>query len=856
MKKITYILCSLTVLLTLLISCERDYPTPIDIFEEEELTNPFQLPTQQVSNSNELFVNTDRIRQSGDDYHVKGTIFASSQSGTIPVTSGDFLIEFNQSASKEASMSINGYGTFEFPKVGIMEYFDPEVAQGSNIYYNTGSFFKNQSGKDAYPIRDELYYFHYEKDLSNSTKSTNDSTRTRKLKKSKFKFREFFMDVSDPQVYILGDYITPTNTYKDLWMGFSANNLFEFEPYSYSERLEEVVGGLGFVPQNGNFYLAGKVPIQKYPLRIDGAATINTGFGDGGELNFFEHGIESGQFQMGCNGDLYFDDQLIKILKKEYKLAQATIQASFSSEGADLKMAGEYNANYLEDILGDASKYLTSVNNEGRMYVHITDNLDDFLLYVEQKFELNTFNAGDLPCIEGVLKCTNEKFEIHGKLDLPYDIGMVDVVGTIESNGDFKLEGSTEVQLQLTDDLSFNSKIDLMISQEGIGIKGTMNLPYGMGDIDVEGSLTTSGLLLQGSINSNITVTDGFSLPIQLQAVFDSNKGAAFSGSAVLPYGVASIDVEGEMYSDHILLEGNFTGNLEFMDAGILSTHFGAKILVSSTISECGVFLNGGMTLPLDFGSLEVSGEISANDLRLEGAFHGKIPFNDLLSVDLSVVSSVKDGITIQGSAGVSCIATASATVYGRISKDDVFFSGNFAAGADIDVCGVKVDAGANLSIAAGLSYGVELDGGVVFPFGLGNANLNARLQSNGVLSASGEFTSGIRIRDVTLPAANLRFSGSTNTGLTVSGGVDVGFGIGLINLASGSIHSSGFRFKGGDRLTMDFGLGDVSFGCEVEISNNNLSFDFTVVSAEVDWSNHSIKVCIDLIIEEACLKI
>lgn len=847
MKNKILICLSILAIIVLFFSCDRDYTEPIDIFEEEELTDPFQIPNEHLSNSNKLFVNGDRIIPTPEGYHVKGTIFSESLSGTIPITSGDFLVALEPSSNRKEDpiMTIEGYGTFEFPQAGIMQYFTPEVSQGSNVYYNLGSYFKTLDDKEDFPIDDDLYYFHYEKDQEESSEEEeSDSTRSRELENTGFVFKEFYMDVSDPQVYVYGDYVTKKTTYENLWMGFSANHLFEFEPYTYTDRLEEAAGGTGFLPLNANFYFAGEIPIQKYQVKIIGEGFVNTNFGTGGELDFFTNCIEEGQFQMGCNGDLYADSELISIFREEYKLGKGTLQAEFSSSGASLRMAGEYEHNYLKDILGEeASKYFGTMANEGRMYIRLTDDLDDFLVYMEQKFSLNTFNAGELACLESVVRCVKDTFEIQGTMDLPYDIGEVEVIGIVESNGNFKLTGRAEVELKLTDDLAFNSEIDLTITQEGIGIKGMLEMPYGIGDVEVEGQLSTDGLYLSGAINSNVTVVDGFSLPIQLQAIFDSNKGVSLSGSATLPYGIAGVDVLGELFKDHLLLEGSFASNLEFMGAGILAVNFGAKILVSTDIMQSGVFLQGGMGLPMDFGNISVSGEISASDLMVQGKFNGQIPFNDLLAVDLSVTSSLVNGITIDGSLDVSCIASATAVVHGYIGYDEVDFSGFFSAGTNIDVCGISVDAGADLFIHAGSNFGVELEGSVSFPFGLGDASLGATLKTNGTLSAHGQFTSGIKIQDVTLPVVGLTFSGSTSSGLSVAGKVDVGFGLGEINLAEGSISKDGFYFKGGDELTLKFII-EVDFGYSATISNNSLGFNFTVVSATVDWDKKKIEVC------------
>jgi hypothetical protein len=825
----------------LIISCERDYTTPIDIFEQETLDDSVRLATS----TNQLFVNSDRIEKFGDSYQIKGTIFAQSRSGLIPVSSGDFML-YNSGVSTSKGLSdfsIDGYGTFEFPREGVMSQFDNIIAEGSEIYYNSGEFFKSLPGKSKFPLDDDIYYFHYQKDTTKTSNPTTGSNkeRKRKIKNTGYIFKEYYLDVSDPKVLIYGDYKTKTNLYKDLWCGLSANYTFDFQPKSYSSNLSDNVGDLGFENFDANLYLSGKIPIKKYNLQIEGEAFISTKFGNKGEYDFFESGIEDAEYRIGCNADLYLDSKLVRILTEPIHLANATLQAEFIDNNAELRLAGEYtNVNYVEKVLGKtASQFLSSREDKGYGYLRIGDDLDRFILYLEQEVSLNTKLSGTLACQNSVIKCTMDAFELKGIVDLPYDIGEFEVTGLIEKSGNFSFSGDVDAVIDVGYGVKFQSNVRAEITQESIALEGMMNLPYGIGDVLVKGNITDNGLFLEGEIDSGIDLGNGLTVPAKLKLTIDSNNGVKISGDASLPYGIGTIAVLGGISTSELHLSGSFNSHLGFGDVNLISSKLGVSISTSS-----GVTLAGSIVLPLEFSTISVVGHVDASDLVLSGNADLLIGYKGIgLQSNLDISASVVNGIRLNGEIDFRSILDINVEVNGILSYDDIQLSGTLNGGLGFSLCGVNVNASTGLAMTIGKKHGVSIAGDITFPFGgLGKANVMGTLNPGKCFDVSGSFVQNLSIKEISISASELSFTGSCKSGFSINGDID--FPLGLGNIHFGGLASlNGFYLEGSTSINLV--VAKPSLAVRIEPVDVSIEVDLSAASLEFDWGEQKLKVCI-----------
>ena len=385
------LLLLILILPVLFLSCSKEEVEPIDIFENEELTTPVDLKLGNDAGLDKLFVNSERIIETSSGYHIKGTIFSQSVSGIIPVTSGDFTFNTDPSSPSAkgfAGLDFKGYGTAPFPSEGLFSISEIDEIPGSEVYYNTGKIFKEESKLtiNHLPLIDDRYYFRYRLDKSGKGKEY-------RMKKITIKLKEYYLDGRDPAALFTGDiYSQSTTGIKKLIVeqgiaGISANELWNFEPYSFSQNLETIVGGTGFEKMNGGITLSGIIPIKKYPLKILGQAVINTSFSKNGPLDFFERGFEDASFRIGVNGQLFFTNELVTFLTgvDTVSLGKATLQADFSDDSFSMRMAGEYSNNILDRFLGDQMMKFIPVNSgTGIMYLRATEDPDDFIVYIEE----------------------------------------------------------------------------------------------------------------------------------------------------------------------------------------------------------------------------------------------------------------------------------------------------------------------------------------------------------------------------------------------------------------------------------------------------------------------------------------
>ncbi|NVO09461.1 MAG: hypothetical protein HXX16_05815 [Bacteroidales bacterium] len=649
----------------ILTRCKVDDIKPIDIFAKEQLTSPTELPTNSLNGANKLYVNSDRIIQTPDGYNIKGTIFSESSYGIIPVTSGDFMIKnpsgdgmvksskngISAISNSSTSLDFHGYGTAEFPATGLLQQFTTNKVSGSTAYYKTGKILKTESDFSNLPLVDSIYYFHY---IIDQSTERNSKGKDQKIKNTTFTFKDFFLDARDPAVFFLGDIKSKgKDLVKNLGIGISAGGKIPFNPLTYSNTLEQAVGGTGFTPFLGHLFFGGEIPIRKYPLKVVGRAVINTGFSSAGVTDFFDRGFDESSFQMGANGYVTFDKSLISFLplNLDVKLAKATLQAEYTDNNATIRFAGEYsNFDYLREILGeDILRFIPVTASEGKMYASIGTQLSDYKLYIESALSINIPGLGLQPINDVVIFISPAGIQLSGKISMPYEIGSVEIHGIINSDGTFKLTGTTHSGIRFNSDLRYDANISVELSNNGVILSGNLSLPYGIGDAQFVGEITDRGIGLTGSFDSRIRFSPDVSVQAALSFTANSWEGIKLQGNLNMPAGIANVGVYGEITLRGLALGGTFSSNIDF-GSGV---QIPAVNMAVDASTWGGVNMRGSLNLPYGLGGVAVSGGLTSDiDLYLGGKLGSNLSIVgvSIFNCDLSLSASIARGVKLNGS--------------------------------------------------------------------------------------------------------------------------------------------------------------------------------------------------------------
>ncbi len=650
MKKLYWI--AFLILLVINFSCENDLVEPIDIFATEDLTNPVSLGNDAELNN--LMVNADRIIETPEGYHIKGTIFSKSLSGTIPVTSGDFMLKTNLQASSLkkgfGGIDFKGYGTAAFPAPGMFSMTEIEEIPGSEVYYNTGKIFKDEAGIEHLPLIPDKYYFRYRLDKAGNGKEYH-------MKKITVKLREFYLDPLDPATLFTGDIYSEKAGVKRLIVekaavGISANELWDFVPYRYSENLEKVTGGTGFERMNGGISLAGIIPVKKYPLEILGQAVINTSYSSGGPFDFFERGFDDASFRIGVNGDLFFTQELVKFLTNvdTVRLGKATLQAEFSDDDFSMRMAGEYSDNVLDRFFGETMMQFIPFNaGEGVMYLRCSKDPDDLIIYIEEKVSLNIPGLGTTPLSNSTFKVTKDEAGLSGTVTLPYGIGDVNVSGLLRNDGTFILKGLADCNVDLGSGLVYNAVLDVEVTDKGVKLTGAMSLPYGIGNVEVTGGILSDELYFSGAIASSVTFPVDASVNSNLQLTISSKTGIRLSGNLDLPGGIGTVNVSGVINTRELLLTGTVGSGISINFGNVDVRTNTAMSFTASSLS--GVVMTGAVSLPFSLGNATASVRVISSGLYLTGNLGSSIYISPypVFNASMTMSASTQSGLYLSG---------------------------------------------------------------------------------------------------------------------------------------------------------------------------------------------------------------
>ncbi|MFT4702614.1 MAG: hypothetical protein ACI81R_000300 [Bradymonadia bacterium] len=263
----------------------------------------------------------------------------------------------------------------------------------------------------------------------------------------------------------------------------------------------------------------------------------------------------------------------------------------------------------------------------------------DFLLSAELELDL----LPGMPLGNAGFELSTDRARVYGDLELPGGIGSLSADGVIEWNGQFDL--SLEGELS---PLGFElATVTGRVSNAGVELAGRIALPGDLAVVDVVGYIRSDGdFYFQGT--TSISIPGGATLANATIRL--SNDGLSIRSSLNIP-GVTEITVEGEISSDgYIFLSGS--GSIGVGDAlriGPITLSFERTEAGVYTIEGSGVVTIAGINIAeLEF-SISTSGAFSARgridlwiaevDVFIEKSAGGSVSFEARASFSVSALS-------------------------------------------------------------------------------------------------------------------------------------------------------------------------------------------------------------------------
>lgn len=463
-KNVALITRTVSVLIIFLtLACAEQEIVPVNIYETEVIDTT-SARKFNVEGLGEIYVNQGRFTSTTAGINIKGSIFTNSESGLIPISSGDFLLS---DPVDGIYSSLEGYGISGLPDVGIFEEFESLINPGSYISLQTGVMIK--ADEPNAPLQDDRTY------LVISSDNVLDQLPAFKVGGSEISMGSFYLDPYDPSVFLQGE-IKGAVTIENAAMGLSANGLLEFEPYEYSEDLQSVMIR-PLESLNGNIFISGEVPLPEYQVKIVGEVLVGFVLNENGTRDFFERGLEGAEFRMGANGKVLVDNTLLNYMPAdvELELGRSTLITSTEQGGETfLQIAGEVNTG---DLAGkiltdlDPSGFLENVKFPGSVlegYLYVSDNLDSTQFYLSNTLSLSVPGIGEQELAKAILEITAQKVRAEGRMGVP-GIAEVRVAGEFFYDGQFSLEGEAGLKVDL-EVASLELTLGVLVDNNGFSI--------------------------------------------------------------------------------------------------------------------------------------------------------------------------------------------------------------------------------------------------------------------------------------------------------------------------------------------------------------------------------------------------
>jgi hypothetical protein len=537
----------------------------------------------------------------------------------------------------------------------------------------------------------------------------------------------------DPLIYLEGDVVERLThgIVSDGAVGVSLNGML---PWSSSRSLFDG-DGWDHRDVSAHLYASGGVQLGQYPVYVSSTVAIDLDPDDDGDVEFSLR--QSDEVRVGVNGEL-----AIGWSKNGVSLTLPIGEGSavFDTYEDVLMVHGELDMN---PFTGTPLEPLFTGVRGGTIWGHY-EALNDFTVHVETDAPVMGFPASEVE-----MTLTNDGITFGGLLEPTYgDVfgdQSVRFTGSLNGQGKFRLDGTANLNLG---GLPL-ANADLTWTNSGLTVRGWVEVPGGVGEALVEGSLQTNG---QFSLTGR-TDFSPLGLPMAASTVTMTNSGVTVTGRMEIP-SLGDVDVVGAVHTNGtFVLSG--AADLEVYGLELSSAEI--------TVRDSGIAVAGRLKMP-GLSRVRVHGSVGTDgDFSLSG------------DADLSVKGFELAAAHVEfGRGGVSIDGRIDALIAeGRVT-------GSYRTAASVaHLMGLSVEAYTTLKQfwIAQVGYspmpreGVYLSGDMAIRISVPGPDIHL---ANGRISVS---DSGMRAKGkVGFHGVNVQVSGSVTTSGSVSLKGDAGF--------------------------------------------------------------------------------
>lgn len=744
MKKITN-LFGLLLLAIVMIKCHEEEITPMSKDDGgQKISDTLSVANGAVQAEDFSFIG-EKKEETDSGFKVNGALYLKTDSGDVSVIEeAAFTVTQNAEGNME---SMEGTGAAQLPDLGIFKDFNLQEAAEATFIYNTGKFFKdNNEDFAALPLRDTSYYFFF-----NLLNLASGSKEDMVVKNAKLGITSYFVNIPQQEVII------PTGSFEinlpgessfsvgeDIAIGISGKKSFHFTPQQFSDTtISDIIDERKpFADMTGFLFLSGEISLgDEIPMKIGGNSVL-----DGDMDLIFSEGFGSASFSYAANGKLIFGHDLLDLLPVdlEVELTTATYKLEHKAEGAkqnfDLKFAGKFDDNvWMENILDkiagtNISQYVPFTGNEGSMFASFGN---DWEFFVDTYFAINAPHLGKQPTRRGTLHITEEQLKVRGALAIPFVPGELAATGVFGYDGNIHLEAKGDSEIEI-EGVKMDSHLDFDIYNDKATLAGNVDVPFGIGNVDVQGEINSDGLSFTGHVGNKRDIDFGNNVIVPLVnfdisvAINKTNPKFGVSGEMYLQQlAYPLVAVSGDIDSRGIALTGDINSQLNINDLNVpmINTSLTAKTWE-------GVYFNGTTKLPYGIGYFDVNGRITGANGLPEIWLKGTATSNPTMSIDgfsfptsnLNFIISTFQGVSFDGNIKFPS-NLGWADLSGKINGQDITFNGSL--GEYVALGGYSLKSDLTIERKANSKYPFVWKGTVYTPAGI-DLSVNGHILNDG----------------------------------------------------------------------------------------------------------------------------